>query len=578
MARLIAPSFSGYSPSWIRSDVLAGLTVWAVLVPESLAYATIAGVPPVVGLYAAVPSLVLYCLLGSSRHVIVAPMSATAALSAGIVADFSSGGADVVALTAGLAIATGIVALVAGLFRLGFLAAFISEPVLRGFIIGLALTIIIGQLPSLVGVEKGSGNFFEKAWDLLLQLGDVDPLTIAIGVGSLAVLLVLRRLVPLLPASLFVALFCIGLTALLDLDSHGLAIVGHIDAGLPTIGLPDVSGPDFRDLIAAAVGVMLVGFAEGLGAAKTYAAKSGYDIDPNRELLGLGVSNLGAGLASGMVVNGSLSKTAVNGSAGAKSQLSAVTAAVLTLLTLLFMTRLFSDLPEATLAAIVIAAVIELVDISALRRLWRIRTGQLTKVYQLTARADFVGAVAALIGVLVFDTLPGLVIGIVASVVLLIARTSRPHIAPLAPVDAPADGGTSPHAGLWVDQSRNPAYAGVPGFLVVRVEASLLFANADYVRERVRELAADVPDLRLVVLDGRATPSIDVTATAMLTQLRGDLQRLGADLALAGDVGQVRDVLTKAAEEGEPLIYPTVEAALAAATGKAATEEPPSGA
>lgn len=580
MARLIAPSFSGYSPSWIRSDVLAGLTVWAVLVPESLAYATIAGVPPVVGLYAAVPALVLYCLLGSSRHLIVAPMSATAALSAGVVGSFSSGGADVVALTVGLAIATGIVALVAGLLRLGFLAAFISEPVLRGFIIGLALTIIIGQLPPLVGVEKGSGNFFEKARDLLRHLGDVDALTIAIGAGSLAVLLVLRRLVPLLPASLFVALVCIGLTGLLDLDGHGLAIVGHIDAGLPSVGLPDLSAPEFRDLLAAAVGVMLVGFAEGLGASKTYAAKSGYDIDPNRELLGLGVSNLGAGLASGMVVNGSLSKTAVNGSAGARSQISAVTAAVLTLLTLLFMTRLFADLPEATLAAIVIAAVIELVDISALRRLWRVRAGQLTKVYQLSARADFVGAVAALVGVLVFDTLPGLVIGIVVSVVLLIARTSRPHIAPLAPVDGPDvdGGGTSPHPGLWVDQSRHPAYAGVPGVLVVRVEASLLFANADYVRERVRELATDVPDLRLVVLDGRSTPSIDVTATAMLTQLRGDLRRLGADLALAGDVGQVRDVLTAAAEEGEPLMYPTVEAALAAATEVAATEEPPSGA
>lgn len=573
MTRLIAPSFSGYSPSWIRSDVLAGLTVWAVLVPESLAYATIAGVPPVVGLYAAVPALVLYGLLGSSRHLIVAPMSASAALSAGIVGSIASGGADVVALTVGLAFATGIVALIAGLLRLGFLAAFISEPVLRGFIIGLALTIIIGQLPPLVGVEKGSGNFFEKAWDLLRHLGDVDALTIAIGAGSLAVLLVLRRLVPLLPASLFVALVCIGLTALLDLDGRGLAIVGHIEAGLPSIGLPDVSAAEFRDLIAAAVGLMLVGFAEGLGAAKTYAATNGYDIDPNRELLGLGVSNLGAGLASGMVVNGSLSKTAVNGSAGARSQISAVTAAVLTLLTLLFMTRLFSHLPEAALAAIVIAAVIELVDFSALRRLWRVRTGQLTKVYQLSARADFVGAVAALVGVLVFETLPGLVIGIGVSFVLLIARTSRPHIARLALVAGPDDGGTAPHPDLWVDQSRNPAYSGIPGVLVVRVEASLLFANADYVRERIRELAADVPDLRLVVLDGRATPSIDVTATAMLTLLRADLQRLGADLALAGDVGQVRDVLATTDEDGEPLVYPTVEAALTAAT-----EGPPSGA
>nr|WP_260173928.1 STAS domain-containing protein [Nocardioides albus] len=208
-----------------------------------------------------------------------------------------------------------------------------------------------------------------------------------------------------------------------------------------------------------------------------------------------------------------------------------------------------------------------------MRRLWRARSGQVTKVYQLTARADFVGAVAALIGVLVFDTLPGLVIGIAVSVVLLIARTSRPHIASLAPVERGSRDGSDTHRGLWVDQTRNPEYAGIPGILVVRVEASLLFANADYVREHIRELAADVPDLRLVVIDGRATPSVDVTATAMLTQLRGDLRRSGADLALAGDVGQVRDVLTTAAEGDAPVIYPTVDAAIAAAT-----EEPPSGA
>ena len=556
MARLLAPSFVGFSRAAIRPDLIAGLTVWAVLVPESLAYATIAGVPPVVGLYAAVPALVLYAVIGSSRHLVVSPMSATAALSIGVVGTVTSDPADFVVLTTGLALATGLVALAAGLLRLGFLASFISEPVLKGFIIGLALTILIGQVPALLGVDKGSGNFFEKASDLLGHLDDIDPLTVAVGVASFAALLVLRRALPLLPASLVVALAGIAVVALLGLDDDGLEVIGHIDSGLPHVGLPDLSGGQFVDLLGGAVGVMLVGFAEGLGAAKTYAAKDGYDIDANRELLGLGAANLGAGLTSGMVVNGSLSKTAVNGSAGARSQLSGLTAAGLTLVTLLFLTGLFEQLPEATLAAIVIAAVIELVDIASLRRLWRVRTGRLASVYRLTTRADFFAAVAALLGVLLFDTLPGLVIGIAVSLALLIARTSRPHIAALAPVgDAPDR--------PWIDISRNADYPTVPGVLVVRVEAPLLFANADFVRMRVRDLASEVPELRVVVLDGRSTPSIDVTASGMLVLLRADLRRMGAELVLAEDIGQVRDVLASAGPEGEPPLYATIEAALA---------------
>lgn len=557
MTGFVLPSFSGYRRSWLRGDVIAGLAVWAVLVPESLAYATIAGVPPVVGLYAAVPALALYALAGTSRQLVVAPMSATAALSASLVADVARDGADPVALTAALALATGIAAILAGLLRLGFLAAFISEPVLKGFIIGLALTIIIGQVPDLIGVDGGSGSFFAKTWALLGQLGDIDPLTITVGLASLAALVVIRRTMPLLPGSLVVVLLAIGAAALLGLEDRGLAVVGHIDSGLPRAEIPDVTGPQFAELLGGAVGVMLIGFAEGLGAAKTYAAREGYDIDPNRELVGLGVSNLGAGFLSGMVVNGSLSKTAVNAGAGARSQVSPLTAAALTVLTLLFLTGVFEQLPQATLAAVVIAAVVELVDVRSLRRLWRVRTGRIAHAYQVTARADFMAAGAALLGVLLFETLPGLVIGIAASLVLLLARTSRPRVAVLAPV------GDEPGR-PWVDVARNPDYPTVPGVLVVRVEGPLVFANAEYVRTRVRTLAADVDGLRLVVLDGRAMPSIDVTATAMLVQLRADLRATGGDLALAEGIGQVRDVLARAGQEDEPPLYGTLDDAVAA--------------
>jgi sulfate permease, SulP family len=332
-------SLRGYRRDWLRGDLIAGLTVWAVLVPEALAYASIAGVSPVVGLYAAPGALLLYAAFGSSRHLVTGPMSATAALSAATVATYATAGSNqFVTMTAALAITTGLIAAIAGLLRLGFVASFISEPVLKGFIIGLALTIIVGQLPKLFGVEKGSGDFFQKLWDLITKLGDTQILTLVVGLASIALLLLLRRLVPAVPGSLVVVLLSILAVAIFHLDRHGVEIVGHIESGLPSLGVPDVSFHDFLRLAGGGAGVMLVGFAEGLGAAKTYAAKHHYEVDANRELLGLGTANIAAGLSSGMVVNGSLSKTAVNGSAGAKSQVSGLVAAAMTVLTLLFLT------------------------------------------------------------------------------------------------------------------------------------------------------------------------------------------------------------------------------------------------
>ena len=559
--RLLAPSFVGFQRAWIRPDVIAGLTVWAVLVPESLAYATIAGVPRS---SACTPRCRRWCstrwsarpATSSSRRCRRPPPCPL-----GVVSTVTDDTGEFVVLTAALALATGLAALLAGVLRLGFLAAFISEPVLKGFIIGLALTIMVGQLPALIGVEKGSGNFFEKLWDLLQQLGDAQALATVVGVSSLAVLLALRRWAPRVPASLVVAALGIAAVAVLGLDEHGLAIVGTIDSGLPSVGLPDVGRSDFVELFGAAIGVMLVGFAEGLGAAKTYAAREGYDIDPNRELLGLGAANVGAGLTSGMVVNGSLSKTAVNGGAGARSQISGMTAAVLTLVTLLLLTGLFEKLPEATLAAIVIAAVIELVDIDSLRRLWRVRggragpgepghqPGRLPGRRRRAARGAAAGHPAG-----PRDRHRGLP-----------GAADRPHLAAARRRARAGDARVGREAGrVWVDAARNPDLPAAPDALVVRVEAPLLFANADYVRERVRDLAAATARRTDRGAGRPATPSIDVTASAMLVQLRADLRRSGVELVLAEDVGQVRDVLTQAEPEGLPPVYVTIEDALGA--------------
>jgi high affinity sulfate transporter 1 len=545
----------GYRRGLVRGDLIAGLTVWAVLVPEALAYASIAGVSPVVGLYAAPGALLFYAAFGSSRHLIVGPMSATAALSAAAVADATVGRQDkFAAVTAAVAITVGLIALLAGVLRLGFLANFISEPVLKGFIVGLALTIIIGQVPKLLGIEKGEGNFFEQLRDVVRHLGDTQLRTLVIGLLSLAIVLVLRATVPAIPGSLVAVIFGIVAVQLFNLDDHGVAIVGHITSGLPSLGFPDVATKDYVKVAGASVGIALVGFAEGLGAAKTYAAKEHYEIDANRELIGLGAANAAAGLSSGMVVNGSLSKTAVNGSAGAKSQVSGLIVAILTIVTLLFLTGLFEDLPEATLAAVVIAAVIELIDYRAIVELFGLASKESRRAFGVAARPDFIAAVAALLGVLVFDTLPGLFIGIGASILLLVYQTSKPHVASLGKVPGTVR--------QFSDFERHPDNEPVPGVVIARPESGLLFVNADAVRTAVRALASK-PGTTGVILDAETVPMIDITAVRMLTELAESLEREGIRFAITRDVGMVRDLVERAGESSALThVYPTVQAAV----------------
>ena len=450
------------------------------------------------------------------------------------------------------------------LLRLGFLAGFVSQPVLKGFIIGLALTIVAGQLPKLLGLERVDGVFVEKVWGLSTELGHTKGWAVAVGAGSLVLLLLLRRFVPLVPAAMVVVLAGVLASVLLDLPERGVAVVGPIASGLPPFGLPELGLADYGALVAGAVGIALVGFAEGLAAAKTYATKAGYDIEPDRELLGVGAANLGASLCAGMVVAGSLSKTAANGGAGARSQTSGLVVAVLTVVTLLLFTGLFEQLPEATLGAVVIVAVIELIDFPALRRLYRIWTSRLGAIYGPAARADFLAALAALLGVLVFDTLPGLFIGIGISVLLLVYRASRPNVAVLGRTAGPDP--------AWVDLARHPAAEQAPGVEVVRVEAGLFFANADHVRARIRRIAESA-DPRAVVLDAETTPSIDVTAAQMLADLAQNLRRQGTRLLVARDVGQVRDVLQRAEVPGIVVgVHPTVDAAVEAALGSSLGE------
>lgn len=558
-------SLRGYRRERLGADAVGALTLWAVLVPEALAYASIAGVSPVVGLYAAPAALVLYAAFGSSRSLVAGPSAATAALSAATVADLVAGSStDFVAMTAALAITVGIVAIVAGLLRLGFVASFVSEPVLKGFIVGLALTIMIGQAPSLFGVEGGGGDFFAQLWGLIADLGDTEPVTAVIGIGSLVGILLLKRFVPRAPAYLIAVVAGIAAVKVLDLGDE-TSIVGSIESGLPSVGLPGVGFGDGVDLLAGAIGILFVGFAEGLGAAKTYAARDHYEIDADQELIAVGSANLAAGLCSGMTVNGSLSKTAISYAAGARTQMSGLIVAALVVATILLLTGLFEDLPDATLAAVVVAALIDLVDIPALRDLYRTYTVRLGRVYGFATRADFIASAAAMLGVMVFDTLPGLAIGIAISLILLVYRSSRPNVARLGRIPGPD--------GHWEDIDRHPDAVEDPDVVVLRPEGGLFFANADEIRRSV--LASVTPQTKGVILDGETVAFVDVTAAQMLRALRERLEAEGVGLYMAKDIGQVRDVIAQADPE-DPLVHhllPRIREAIDAAKADAAERE-----
>lgn len=321
-----------------------------------------------------------------------------------------------------------------------------------------------------------------------------------------------------------------------------------------------LSAAAVAEFAMAAIGIMLVAFAEGLAAAKTYAAKLHYSVDANRELVAMGAANLASGLSSGMVVGGSVSKTAVNASAGASTQLSGLSAAGFTILTLLFLTGLFEDLPDATLAAVVIVAVLGLIDVRSLRRYYRLGTGPLRRVSDVAARPDFIAALAGLLGVLIFDTLPGLFIGIgVSLLLLLLYRASRPQIAVFGKVHGTED--------QYTDLERYPENAATDGVVVLRVEGGLFFANADTIRDRVRAEAAKL-GVQAVVIDGETSPFIDVTAVRMLEELTNELRLAGVDLALAREVGRVRELIARAEDDKPGIdVYPTVTAAVAANVG-----------
>ena len=442
-----------YRRDWFLPDVLAGLALWAVMVPEGMAYAGIVGVPPIMGLYTIVPALLAYALLGTSRQLVVGPDTATGLISAVTVGAIATQGtADFNSLTSTLAVLIGLFFLAFGLVRMGWVASFIPTPVMRGFIEGLVYVTIIGQVPHLLGISGASGNFFTKLWHVLQHLPDVSVAPALTGILSLAAMLLLRHSAPAVPAALVVMAVATILIGLLGGEATGVHVAGHLPSGLPHLTLPNLEPSTLRELVPGALAIVLVGYAEALGAAKAAALQSGGDIDPNQELVAHGPANILSGLFGGFLVVGSLSKTSVATSAGARSQVANLVAAAFSFLTLLFLTPLFRNMPQPALAAIVIAAMLHLTKPSYLMHLFA------------RSRWSFANAVIVIAGELTLGVLQGIALGVVLSILTLIYLTSHPKGAVL---------GQLPGTEAYRDVEHRPGAITFPGLLIWRVGGDL---------------------------------------------------------------------------------------------------------
>jgi sulfate permease, SulP family len=503
-------------------DLIAAITVWGILVPASMAYAEIAGIPPQAGLAASTVALALYAIFGTSRNLKVAMTSAMAITSAAIVAPLALGDPSLtIGLTAALALMAGAILLIAGIARFGFISDFLSKSVVTGFVFGIALTIIIGQLPKILGVPGGSGTFFEQLAQLIANLGLTNPWTLAIGMGAIALIVMIRRTFPIIPGALVALVAGILAVSLFNLDQYGVSIVGTIPAGFPVPSLPHVDITAIPFLMAGAVGIVFIAIGESLGVARAYAARYHYEIDPDQELIALGSANIGCGLFQGATVDATLSSTATGDAAGARTQVSGLFTAALIFLTLILIAPLFRNLPQAVLGAVVIVAVLGLLDVAAIRR------------YYVMRRTDFWLAVTALTGVILIGILEGLVIAVLLSLIMLLYRASRPNLVVLGRVPG--------QDGMYGDIMRVPENEPVPGLLILRLDSPLYFFNANVARKGIVDLVTAGKDFHAVILDIGATTDLDLASVDMLRELADSLRANKIVILFAHVRGPVRD-------------------------------------
>ena len=534
-----------YRREWLHRDVVAGLVLTALLVPQGMAYAELAGLPAVTGLYATVVPLLAYAVFGPSRILVLGPDSALAPLVAAAVIPVA--GADPserVAVAGLLALIVGGLLLVGSIARIGFLTDLFSKPVRLGYLAGIALIVIAAQLPRLLGVPVTGGRFVDDVRDFAGSLGEIDPTTAALGIGCLAVVLVLWRVAPAAPGILFAVVGSAILVAVLDLD---VGVVGAVPGGLPSPTIPSPSIDDLGRLTLSAVAIALLAFADTSVLSRSYASRLGDRVDQSRELGGLAVANLATGLFQGFPISSSSSRTPVAEAAGARTQLTGVVAALVVGVVLVLGTGLLENIPVAALAAVVIAAVLRLIDVPAFRWLFRVNRG------------DFALATATFLGVLVLGILPGVGFAVALSVLAVLERAWHPYSAVL---------GRVPALKGYHDTRRHPEGSQVPGLLLFRFDAPLFFANAEVFRDALhRALAAERRRVRTVVVAAEPITDIDSTAAEVLGELDAELERQGIELAFAELKGPVKDRLRRYGlmeQVGEQRFYPTIGLAVRA--------------
>ncbi|MBI1844509.1 MAG: sulfate permease [Actinobacteria bacterium] len=536
----------------VRGDTVAGLAVAAYLVPQCMAYARLAGVPPVTGLWAALGALVLYALLGTSSRLSVGPDSASALLVGSAVATIGAdvGPQDRAQIAAALALAVGAIALLAWTTRLGFLADLLSRPVLVGYMTGVAVTMIVSQLPNLTGISSARRDMPAQAVDIVLRLGDLQPAPLAVGAAVVAALTLLQR-IRRVPGPLVVVLGATAVSAMFDLEDHGVTTIGRVPSGLPPLTLPGIPTHLWPSVLAAAAGICVVVFTDNILTARAFATRRGDRIDANQELLALAGANAAAGIVGGFPVSSSGSRTAIADTAGARSQVTSLVAAVAVALVLLFGAKLLESFPRAALGGLVVYAAGRLIDLTEMRRIAAFR------------RSEAVVAAASFAGVLMFDLLAGIGIAVALSVVELFARIARAHDA--------VQGQVPGLAGLH-DIDDYPDATTLPGLVVYRYDAPLCFANSEDFRRRVTKAVneADAP-VEWVVLNMEANVEIDLTATDMLEALRSELASRGIQLVLGRvkhDLAVYLDRAGFTSRVGADHMYPTLPTALEGFLGR----------
>ena len=514
---------AGYRREWLPSDAVAGVTLAAYAIPVSLAYAALAGLPPQVGVYGYMLGGIGYALLGASRQLAIGPTSAISLMIAATVGALAGGDAVRYAQIASLAaFAVAVLCFIAWLFKLSVLVRLVSDSILVGFKAGAGLTIIMSQLPSLLGVAGGGHNFFDRAIKLTGQLGHIDTLVLAIGAVALLLLLLGERLLPGKPVGITIVALAIVVATVLGFPALGVPVTGKIPEGLPALSMPTFGLLEFDDLFPLAAGCVLLAYIEGVSAARSFAVKHGYPLDVRQEFLGLGAANLATAFGHGYPVAGGLSQSAVNDSAGARTPLALVICSVALGLCLLFFTGLLTNLPKAVLAAIVFAAVYKLVDVRSLLRMWQV------------SRIDFYAAAIALVSVLLLGILQGVLLASIASIFLLLARASHPNIAFL---------GRLPGSGRYSDSARHEDVEPLVGIIAFRPESSLLYINAETILETVLIALRKSPGIRLVACDLSASPYIDLAGARMLHDLCDELASRQVTFCIVGAHAQLRDLL-----------------------------------